>query len=249
MRMNARIASIGTTVAIAGMLLAGASATSATTVGTDRPHGAGPRWSSSLDTASSAMPTTEDPQVADHTITSVHTRKSDAKAVASAVATSDCDGCTADSTVFQVVYADARRAAASADNSAAAWSSCVDCSSSAVSVQLVVARDPGELNVNNRALALNVECDGCATSAAAIQFVLAGGTKRDLTAASRQLISEIEQQLADRLAEATAPSARGLDAAAVRGLADETAERLEAIILSDVGGASLERSVDVQIGG
>jgi hypothetical protein len=249
MRMNARIASIGTTIAVAGMLLAGASATSATTAGTDRSHGGGPRWSSNLDTASSAMPTTEDPQVADHAIASVHTREADAKGVASAVATSDCDGCAATSTTFQVVYFDARRAVASADNSAAAWSSCVDCSSSAVSVQLVVARDPVELNVNNRALALNVECDTCATSAAAIQFVLAGGTKRDLTTASRQLISEIEEQLADRLADATAPSARGLDAAAAQGLADDTAERLEAIILSDLGGASLERSVDVQIAG
>jgi hypothetical protein len=249
MRMNARTASIGTAIAVAGMLLAGASATSATTAGADRSHGAGPRWSSSLDTASSAMPTTEDPQVADHAITSVHTRKADAKAVASAVATSDCDGCAATSTVFQVVYVDARRAVASADNSAAAWSSCVDCSSSAVSVQLVVARDPVEVKVNNRAMALNVGCDGCATSAAAIQFVLAGGTKRDLTTASRQLISEIEEQLADRLAGATAPSARSLDAAAAERLADETAERLEAIILSDLGGATLERSVDVQVGG
>ena len=247
MRMNARTASIGTAIAVAGMLLAGASATSATTA--DRSHGAGPRWSSSLDTASSAMPTAEDPQVADHAITSVHTRKADAKAVASGVATSDCDGCDATSTVFQVAYVDGRGAVASADNSAAAWSSCVDCSSSAVSVQLVVARDPVEVKVNNRAMALNVGCDGCATSAAAIQFVLAGGTKRELTTASRQLISEIEEQLADRLAEATAPSARSLDAAAAEGLADETAERLEAIILSDLGGATLERSVDVQVGG
>ena len=175
----------------------------------------------------------------------MHAGTSESKGVSSAVATSDCDGCAGTSTAFQVVYFDAADAAGAADNSAVAWTSCVDCSSSAVSVQLLIVRDPARLAVNNRALAVNVACDACATSATAIQFVLAGGPKRELTNRSRDLIS---QQLAERLSGSSADS-RLRDESTAYGLADETARQLEQVILSDLGGTTVQRSIDVQVAG
>ncbi|MFD4422234.1 hypothetical protein ACFWN7_12135 [Agromyces sp. NPDC058484] len=254
MRMRARVASLSAAVVIVGTLV-GTAANAAVPSDwvwdwTDRHD----RISSSLDTAAAAIPTAENPAVADNAVSEVRVRKPDLKGVASAVATSDCDGCDGRSTVFQVVYFNGR-GAASADNSATAWSSCVGCSSSSVSVQLVVIRHPETITVNNRALALNVACDGCTTTSAAIQFVLAGGTRHDLSTQARELIAEIEEQLADRLAgaaqpDAAQPDARQRDGASSEDLVEETAQQLEDIILSDLGvEVSLQRSVDVQVGG
>lgn len=249
MRVNVRIASISAAVAIASLLFAGASHAAPPGDLSSKPSAAGDdRRSARLDTASSAMPTAEDPTVSDHATSTVHAGRSESKGVASAVATSDCDGCAGTSTAFQVVYFDAADAAGAADNSAVAWTSCVDCSSSAVSVQLLIVRDPARLAVNNRALAVNVACDACATSATAIQFVLAGGPKRELTNRSRDLISQIEQQLAERLSGSSADS-RQRDESTAYGLADETARQLEQVILSDLGGTTVQRSIDVQVAG
>jgi hypothetical protein len=249
MRANIRITSISAGIAIASVLFAGVSQASPPVDRGSEQSGGGEGRAARLDTASSAIPTSADPIVSDHATSTVHTGGTGSKGVAAAVATSDCDGCAGTSTVFQIIHVDAKGAIAAADNSAAAWSSCAGCSSSAVSVQLVIARDPAGIAVNNRALALNVACEACTTSAAAIQFVLAGGTNRELKAGSRELISQIEAQLAERLAGAPAPSSRQLDAAAAQGLADETARRLEQIILADLGGTSLQRAIEVQIGG
>ena len=205
-----------------------------------------PRYSNNLDAAAAAMPTLANPVVADNAAVTARTRSADAKAVASSTATSNCDGCNATSTVFQV--ADFRGNGAAADNTAAAWSSCVGCASSAVSVQLVIARDAVPLVVNNRALALNVECEECITTAAAIQFVIVGGTRRELSKQAKALIAEIQAELADRLAPPASSQARALPAPEAKVAVDDTAARLAQIILSDVGATSVQRNIDVSTG-
>lgn len=204
--------------------------------------------SRSLDTVASAIPTPADPTATDTAEAAMHTAKAGSKAVASAVATSNCDGCDASATTFQVVYLDGRGDAA-ADNTAAAWSSCTGCRASAVSVQLVVARRAEALTVNNRALALNVACTGCVTSAAAIQFVIAGGSRRELSEQARALIDEIRAELADRLAGSPRATERRSTAPSAEALAAETADRLEDVIVSALGPASVRRHVDVQVAG
>ena len=86
--------------------------------------------SNSLDTASSAIPSAANPAVTDVAQATTRSRAAGAKAISSSIATSDCDGCSGQSTAFQVVYFDGSGAAL-ADNTAAAWSSCAGCASSA----------------------------------------------------------------------------------------------------------------------
>jgi Fe-S cluster biogenesis protein NfuA len=201
--------------------------------------------SSRLETASSAIPTAANPVVSDTAQGAARISASPAKAVASSVATSNCDGCDAQSTTLQVVYFDGSTGA-SADNTATAWSSCVGCASSAVSVQLVVAHRSMPVTVNNRALALNAVCAGCTTTSAAIQFVVAGDTKRELSEQAKVLIARIQAQLADRMTDSSAD--QGQQKAQADSLATETAKKLESVIISDLGPASVQRLVDVQVG-
>jgi len=201
--------------------------------------------SSRLETASSAIPTAANPVVTDTAQGAARITASPAKAVASSVATSNCDGCDAQSTSLQVVYFDGSTGA-SADNTATAWSSCVGCASSAVSVQLVVARQSVPVTVNNRALALNAVCTGCTTTSAAIQFVIAGDTKRQLSEQAKVLIARIQAQLADRMSQ-PAPD-QSQQKAEADSLATETAQKLESVIITDLGPASVQRLVDVQVG-
>jgi hypothetical protein len=205
------------------------------------------RHSDSLDTASSAIPSTANPAVTDIAQSTARSRVAGAKAVSSSVATSNCDGCAGQSTVFQVVYFNGT-GAANADNTAAAWSSCADCVSSAVSVQLVVARRAQPLTVNNRAVALNTNCTQCKTTSAAIQFVIAGGSHRDLSAQATNMIAEIQKQLADRLTSSARSGGQRLRGPEAKAQVEDAAGRLAAIILSDIGSAITGRSVDVHVG-
>ncbi len=202
--------------------------------------------STSLDAASTAIPTTGQRSVSDGAQSTVRTSSSTNKAESVSMATSNCDGCSGVATTFQVVYFDGK--VANADNSAAAWSSCAGCSSSAVAVQLVVARRATQLNVNNRALALNVECTECTTSSAAIQFVISGGTRRDLSAQAKDMISQIQTELGQRLQNT--PRSPGLQRSAplAKSLTDDAAARLAQIILKDVGASSVQRNIDVRSG-
>jgi Fe-S cluster biogenesis protein NfuA len=198
-----------------------------------------------LETASAAIPTAANPVVMDSTQRADRITASNAKAVASSAATSNCDGCDAQSTTLQVVYFDGSNGA-TADNTATAWSSCVGCASSAVSVQLVVALRAQPLVANNRALALNATCAGCTTTSAAIQFVIAGDTRRELSAQARELIARVQAQLADNLAQPSPD--QGQQKAQADSLAIQTAEELENVIINDLGPAVVERKVDVQVG-
>ncbi|TXN32331.1 hypothetical protein [Lacisediminihabitans profunda] len=201
-----------------------------------------------FDTASSAIPTAAQPTAADRVDATAHAGRNAPKSVASAVATSNCDGCQGTATTFQVVYFDGSGPAL-ADNTATAWSSCASCGASSVSVQLVVVRRAQPITVNNRALALNVACTGCSTSAAAIQFVIAGGTRRELSAQAHALIDQIQTELAASLAPAPQSNSRRLAAPQLESLATQAADRLQKIIVSGTGAASVQRSIDLKLGG
>ena len=241
------VGAVSVLAVVGGVILPGALPGSPTRDGPGLQVGAQERPSSGLDTASSAIPTSAIPTVSDSAQWTVRSRSVGAKAVASSVATSNCDGCAGRSTVFQVVYFDGAGAAA-ADNTAAAWSSCSGCASSAVSVQLVLARRAQPLALNNRAVALNVNCVQCTTTSAAIQFVIAGGSRRDLSSQAKALIAQIQTQLSDRLAPAAKSGGAPLRGQDAKGLVEDTASRLAAIILSDVGATLTKRSIDVQVG-
>jgi hypothetical protein len=210
-------------------------------------------WSNDVDAASSALPTDAQPSVDDGVQDVVRIKQSDPKATAVSTASSTCDGCRAAATTFQVVYFDGA-GPAKADNVATAWSGCANCESSAVSVQVVVVRRSDQVTVNNRALALNVLCGsaedetgaGCQTSSVALQFVLVGGSRRDLTAATKSLLEQLQTELADRLATGD-PSAADSRMRAM-GEVDSVADRLQNILVTDTGATSVQRNVDVQTG-
>ncbi|MDQ4504169.1 hypothetical protein [Sinomonas sp. ASV322] len=208
------------------------------------------RASSSLDAASSAIPTSARPLVTDAARSEAVLRPEGGKAVATAVATSGCDGCSGTATTLQTVTL-AGRAAAIGDNVATAWSSCAGCSSTAVSVQIITGPKAAAVQANNRSLALNVACSGCRTTAVALQFVILGGTRRDLSAQTKALIQRIEQELGLTLSAQNArkdddPSESGHDDA--RRSADESAERARQAIKDDTGADDVSTRVDVEIG-
>ena len=201
-----------------------------------------------LTTMTSAIPTEATPSVHESAQDEVRVTRDTRKAEASAIATSDCDGCDAQSTTFQIVEIRGRGTGpAAADNSAVAWSSCIGCSSSAVSVQVVLAQRVEQLTVNNRALALNVACEACVTTAVSMQFVIAADKRRDISSEAEDLIAQIEAELAARLAQ-PAPSADSRAAApSPEALADEAASSVEEILTEEIGSAAVQRSVAVHV--
>ena len=212
--------------------------------GTASADGRGPddasRVSSSLDAASSAIPSASRPLVTDAARSEAVLQPSGGKAVSTAVATSGCDGCSGTATTLQTVRI-AGNGAAIADNVATAWSSCAGCSSTAVSVQILTGAKASAVVVNNRSLALNVACSGCTTTAVALQFVTIGGTQRELSAATKTLIQQIEQELG-----LTLLGARGDEA---KQDADDAANRAKAAIAADSGADDVAAYVEVDAGG
>lgn len=252
MRKKITITMLGVFILLAGMLPAGAwpvaapaaDAAVAASVVSRQHHGF--RFTTGLDAVSSAIPSASDPQASDSAQTTVRTQSATKTANAASLATSNCDGCSGTATTFQVAYFDGF--ATLANNSAVAWSSCSGCTSSAVSVQLVIARRAGAVTVNNRAMALNVECTECNTNAAAIQFVVAGGSRRDLSAQAKNLIGQIQTELADRLNGPPAAGRSKMAEPESKALADETAQKLQQIIVGDIGAGTVTRNIDVQTG-
>jgi hypothetical protein len=201
-----------------------------------------------LDAVSAAIPTAQLPAVTDSDSESATIRRAGEKAVASAVATSDCDGCGGRSAVVQVVRV-SHRVAVAADNTATAWSSCANCRSSAVSVQVVIADDPVLLTVNNRALALNVTCTRCTTSAAAIQLIFAGGNRPELSAQARSAIARLETELAGRLSPSGHLRSGQTPDTSPQSSADQVAAQMEKIVAAEFGAGAVQRSVSVQVTG
>jgi hypothetical protein len=206
----------------------------------------GAHWHNDLDAASSALPTAAQPTVNDQTADLLRTGQGGAKATAVSTASSSCDGCRAQATTLQVVYFDGA-GANNADNVASAWSQCSSCSSSAISVQVVVARSSDQLTVNNRSLAVNVLCTDCTTNSIALQYVLLGGSRHDLSAAAKDLVTQLQSTLADRLDAATTSTAADPQARATADT-DSIAEQLQQILVADTGSTSAQRNIDVQIG-
>jgi hypothetical protein len=211
----------------------------------DASPGAG-QWHNNLDAASSALPTAAQPTVNDQAADLIRTWHNDAKATAVSTASSNCDGCQAKATTFQVVYFDGNDAD-TADNVATAWSQCNGCSSYAISVQVVVARTSDRLTVNNRSLALNVLCTDCTTNSVAVQYVLVGGSRSDLSAATKVLVTLLQTTLADRLSTAATPTAADPEARA-KADTDPIADQLQQILIADTGSTSVKRNIDIQVG-
>ncbi|WP_138442287.1 hypothetical protein [Sinomonas susongensis] len=210
------------------------------------------RASVSLDAASSAIPTVAQPLVTDSANARSVLQGSGRKAVATAVATSGCGGCSGTATTLQTVSVQPGGAAI-ADNVATAWSSCASCSSSAISVQIVTGPSVSTVQVNNRSLALNAGCSACTTTAVALQFVVVGGTQRELTATTKSIIQQIEHDLgvkltspaAQKAAASMGPSARR---EAAQHDADDAAARAKSAISSDLRPAQVGVRVEVQAG-
>lgn len=208
------------------------------------------QWRADLDAASTAIPTKAQPTVASTAKSLLRAGASNTKATAVAAVSTECDGCSGSATTLQVVYFDGA-GTVSADNVANAVSQCPGCtagaSSATVSVQVVIARRADQLVVNNRSFAANVDCVGCRTTACAVQFVLVGGSRKDLSAASKDLIGQLQDALAGKLA-ATAgqPSAQARSSA--ESATASTADQLQAVLVKDTGSTTVQRKVDVQVG-
>ena len=208
------------------------------------------QWRADLDAASAAIPTAAQPTVQTATQSLIRAGTRNTKATAVAAGSTGCDGCSGTATTLQVVYFDGA-GTVSADNVANALSQCPGCSggasTAAVSVQVVIARRADQLIVNNRSFAANVACDGCATTACALQFVLVGGSRRDLSAASKDLIGQLQDALAGKLAATTgqpSPQARSSAQSATASIADQ----LQAVLVQDTGSTTVQRNIDVQVG-
>ena len=205
------------------------------------------RVSSSLEAASAAIPTVGRPLVTDAARSDPSLQPSGGKAVSTATATSGCNGCSGTATTLQTVRV-VGGGAAVADNVAAAWSSCAGCSSTAVSVQIITGPQASSVVVNNRSLAINVTCSGCTTTAVALQFVIIGGSQRELSAETKSLIQQIEQELGLKLSTTRAahPGDSWHDEASKD--ADDAASRAKAAIATDTHAASVAARVEVDAG-
>ncbi|MEA5456308.1 hypothetical protein SPF06_16345 [Sinomonas sp. JGH33] len=204
------------------------------------------RASSSLDVASSAIPTSANPLVTDAARSETGLRPTGGKAVATAVATSECNGCSGTATTLQTVTLDGP-AAAVGDNVATAWSSCVGCSSTAVSVQIITGPRAAPIEANNRSLAANIACADCQSTAVALQFVILGGTRRELSAQAKAIIQQIEQELGLTLAAQEARNDGSHHDDAERA-AEDAAARARDAIKNDTRADSVAARVDVETG-
>ncbi|NUP74423.1 MAG: hypothetical protein HOQ07_07220 [Sinomonas sp.] len=229
------------------------SALGASAPGAASAEGRGPdddsRASASLDAASSAIPTSTHPLVTDAARSEAVLRPSGGKAVSTAVATSNCDGCSGTATTLQTVRVTGN-APAAADNVATAWSSCSACSSTAVAVQIITGPRAASIEVNNRSLALNVLCSGCKTTAVALQFVIIGGSQKELSSATKALITQIEQELGLKLSASSTRARSPEDSRddAQRD-ADDAANRAKDAIKSDTQAQDVKAHVEVETGG
>lgn len=208
------------------------------------------QWRADLDAASTAIPTAAQPTVQSTTKSLLRAGARNTKATAVAAGSTGCDGCSGTATTLQVVYFDGS-GTVSADNVATAVSQCPDCQSGAttsvVSVQVVIARRADQLVVNNRSFAANVLCEKCQTKACALQFVLVGGTRKDLSAASKDLIGQLQDALAGKLAATGGqPSAQARTSA--ESATASIADQLQAVLVKDTGSTTVQRNIDVQVG-
>ncbi|WP_415856578.1 hypothetical protein [Sinomonas sp. G460-2] len=243
-RLRWKVPAIALSLAVVAAL--GASAPGAASA-----DGRGPdddsRASASLEAASTAIPTVARPLVTDATRSDPILRPSGGKAVSTATATSGCDGCSGTATTLQTVRV-VGNGAAVADNVAAAWSSCAGCSSTAVSVQIITGPRASAVVVNNRSLAVNVACVGCRTTAVALQFVIIGGSQRELSAETKALIQQIEQELGLKLSAAKAVHPEDSWRDEAKKDVDDAANRAKAAIVEDTRAPGVTARVEVDAG-
>ncbi len=102
------------------------------------------------------------------------------------------------SSVFKLTFAINQVSGTSVtnQNAAIAYSSCTACQTVAISIQiLLISGSPTTFAPTNVAIAINQNCTLCDTLAAAYQFAVGIGTQVKVTAAGRQQIAAIRQQL------------------------------------------------------
>lgn len=199
MRGHVRGRSVAAYVVLGGILLAGAGTSS----GAAHPE----RDRRDLDLASSAHPSSVHPTVRDAAFAEGTTRDHDVDADAGGSSSATCDGCAAESTTLQVLYA-SRTRTARLDNSAVAWTqACGSCTATSLSVQVVVLRGRPTIVPNNRALALNAACSACRTTSAAFQLVVVADRAQRLSDESlAELRAWFDEQAALLRASVEAPA-------------------------------------------
>lgn len=186
---HVRRRSVAAYVVLGGILLATVGPTS----GAAHPE----RDRRSLDTTSSAHPSSVRPAVRDDAFAEGATRDREVEADATGTSSATCDGCTAESTTLQVLYV-SRARAARLDNAAVAWTqTCRECTATSLSVQVVVLRGRPTVVPNNRALALNAACAACRTASAAFQLVVVADQADRL---SEQSLAELRAWFDDQAA-------------------------------------------------
>jgi hypothetical protein len=92
-------------------------------------------------------------------------------------------------------------------NSATAAARCTDCRATAIAFQVVlVSGDPQTLAPHNRAVAINDQCTRCVVAAEARQFVWVVDQPVKLTAAGREELASIHQDLRTLAGEDLSPA-------------------------------------------
>jgi hypothetical protein len=167
------------------------------------------------------------------------------KADATAQASAQCDGCTADARTVHVVYLD-RGSGGAVNNVATAWSRCADCRASALSVQVVVVRPGSGIEAHNRALAVNAGCDGCVATAAAFQLVVIGDDVPRLTRADRRGLRRWAVQQSAALRRGAVPDGARARSAGPGRAAAQGMGKLSRLVNGALGTTTLRTNVQLR---
>ena len=143
-----------------------------------------------------------------------------------AVASNTTDGRNVFALALKIVQTDA--STIDATNAAVAAASCTDCQTVAIALEgVLVIGSPDTFDPTNLALAINTDCTNCQTLATAYQQVVQYDTRVRITAAGRQEIAAIRQDLQSLRNS-------GLDILAIQRRVDEDAGRFLAVLKNEV---------------
>ena len=168
-------------------------------------------------TESVVSATPGDPAATGVVLRAVRSASRDVTARSAAVTRTTCDGCTSQAVTLQVVMV-RNSQHLTVENVANAWSSCRDCGSTSISVQVVVAVGTQGLHAINSAAAVNTECTGCRTTALAFQFALVSDSGPEVAQTGRDLVRQVQAELAGVLPATAEPAADRVQSVLERGL-------------------------------
>jgi putative peptide zinc metalloprotease protein len=113
-------------------------------------------------------------------------------------------------------------------NSATATARCTDCAATAIAFQIVlVSGTPQTIAPHNRAVAINDQCTRCVVAAEARQFVRVVDQPVKLTAAGREELANVRQDLRTLAGEGLAP-------ADLHAAVEQDEARVQAVLSADV---------------